>query len=67
MLSRIFRSKKDEINGEWRNVLSEELNDLHSSPNIFRGIKSRKMRLTGHVARVWIGGVHTMLDGEPER
>jgi hypothetical protein len=30
----------------------EELNDLHSSPNIIRVIKSRRMRWAGHVARV---------------
>ena len=28
----------------------EELNDLYSSPNIVRVIKSRRMRWTGHVA-----------------
>jgi hypothetical protein len=29
-----------------------ELNDLYSSPNIFRVIKSRRMRWVGHVARM---------------
>jgi len=31
---------------------NEELNDLHSSLNIFRVIKSRKMRRAEHVARM---------------
>jgi hypothetical protein len=30
----------------------EELRDLYSSPNIIRIIKSRRMRWTGHVARM---------------
>ena len=30
----------------------EELNDLYSSPNIVRVIKSRRMRWAGHVARM---------------
>ena len=59
MLRRILRPKRDQIRGECRKVHNEELNDLYSSPYIFRVIKSRKMRLTGHVARVGTGGVHT--------
>jgi hypothetical protein len=37
---------------EWRRLSSEELNDLYSPSNIFRVIKSRKMRWAGHVARM---------------
>jgi len=33
-------------------VHNEERNGLHSSPNIFRVIISRRMRWTGHVARM---------------
>ena len=33
-------------------MLYEELNDLYSSPNIVRVIKSRRMRWAGHVARM---------------
>ena len=31
---------------------NEKLNDLYSSPNIVRVIKSRRMRWAGHVARM---------------
>ena len=41
---RIFGPKRDEVIGEWRKLHNEELNDLYSSPNIVRVIKSRGMR-----------------------
>jgi hypothetical protein len=44
VLWRIFGPKRDEATGEWRRVHNEELNDLYSSPNIIRVIKSRRMR-----------------------
>jgi hypothetical protein len=52
VLTRIFGLKRDEGTGEWRRLHNEELNDLYSSPNIIRVIKSRRMRLAGHVARM---------------
>jgi hypothetical protein len=52
VLRRIFGPKRDEVTGEWRKLHNEELNDLYSSPNIVRVIKSRRMRLAGHVARM---------------
>ena len=33
------RVKRDEVTGEWKKILNEELNDMYSSPNIVRGIK----------------------------
>ena len=52
VLSRIFGLKRDEVTGEWRRLRNEELNDLYSSPNIVRLIKSRKMKWAGHVALI---------------
>ena len=52
VLRRIFGPRRDEVAGEWRRLHNEELNDLYSSPNIVRVIKSRRMRWAGHVARM---------------
>jgi len=52
VLRTIFGPKRDEVSEEWRKLHKEELNDLYCSPNIFRVIKSRRMRWTGHVARM---------------
>jgi hypothetical protein len=43
VLRRIFGPKRDEVMGEWRKLHSEELNNLYSSPDIIRKIKSRQM------------------------
>jgi hypothetical protein len=52
VLRRIFRPKRDEATREWRKLHNEELNDPYSSPNIVWVIKSRKIKWTGHVARM---------------
>jgi hypothetical protein len=49
MLRRIFGPKRDEVKRKWIKQRNEELNDLYSSPNIVRVIKSRRMS--------WGGGV----------
>jgi len=44
-----------------------EFKELHSSPDIVRVIKSRKMRRTGQVARIGDErGVYRILVGKPE-
>jgi hypothetical protein len=50
VLRGIFGPKRDKVTGEWRRLQNEELNDLYSSPNIIRVIKSRRIRWAGHVA-----------------
>ena len=61
VLRRIFGPKRDEVTWEWRKLHNGELNDLYSSPNIVRVIKSRRMRWAGHVARMGRVEVHTGL------
>jgi hypothetical protein len=51
-LRRISGPKRDEMTGDWRNLHNEELHKMYSSPNIFKMIKSRRMRWAGHVARM---------------
>jgi hypothetical protein len=41
VLRRIFELKRERVTGGWRKFHNEELQDLHSSPNIIRVIKSR--------------------------
>jgi hypothetical protein len=36
VLRRIFGPKRDEVTGEWRELHSDELHNLYSSPNIIR-------------------------------
>jgi hypothetical protein len=63
----LFGPKRDEATGEWRRLHNEELNDLYSSPNIIWVIKSRRMRLAGHVAPMGEkGGAYRILVGRPE-
>jgi hypothetical protein len=67
VLRRIFGPKRDEVTGEWRRLHNEELHDLYSSPKIVRVIKSRRIRWTGHVARmVEHRGVYRVLVRKPE-
>jgi len=49
---RISGPTRDEVTGEWGRLHDKELNDLHSSPNIVRVIKSRRMGWVGNVAHM---------------
>jgi hypothetical protein len=56
VLRRIFGPKRNEVTREWRKLHIVGLNDLYSSPNIFRVIPSRRIRwcmyvCMGNVAR----------------
>jgi len=59
VLRRIFGHKRDEVIRSSRKLHNEKVNDLYSSPNIVRVIKSRKMRWAGHVARMGTGEAYT--------
>jgi hypothetical protein len=62
-LRKIFGHKRDEVTGDWR-LQNEE---LYSSPNIILVIKSRRLRLVGHVARMEDKGrAYRVLVGRPE-
>jgi hypothetical protein len=61
---KLFGPKRDEVTGEWRKLHNEELNDLYSSSNSVRDIKSR-MRWAGHAASMGESrGVYWVLVGK---
>jgi hypothetical protein len=52
---------------KWRKIQNAELSELCSSPNIIRVIESRRMKWTGHVARMAERrGVYRVLVGKLE-
>jgi hypothetical protein len=42
-------SNRYKVRGEWRKFYNEELHNLCSIPSVIRSMKSRRMRLAGHV------------------
>jgi len=44
----MFGPKRDKVIEEWRKLHDEQLNDLCSSPNIIRVIKSRRIKWAEH-------------------
>jgi len=67
VLRRIFGPTREEVTAEWRRIHNEELNDLYTSPNIVRVIKSRRIRWAGHMARMAEErGAFRVLEGKPE-
>jgi len=64
VLRRVFGRKKAEVTGEWRKLHNEELNDLYSSPTIFRVIKLGRMTWARHGAHIGESrDVHRVLVG----
>jgi hypothetical protein len=67
VLWRTYGPKRDEVTGEWRKLHNEEVHLLYSSPDLFRQIKSRRMRWVRHVARMGEDRrVYRVLAGKPE-
>jgi hypothetical protein len=64
LLRRVFGPKRDEVTGEWIKLNNEELSDLYYLPNIFRVVKSKRMRWAGLMGKE--RGVHRILVGKPE-
>jgi hypothetical protein len=58
------------VTRDWINcnkLYNEELHNVYSSPNTIRMVKSRRMKLTGHVARMgekW--NAYRILVGKPK-
>jgi hypothetical protein len=52
VLRRIFVHKREEVAGGRRRLHNEELHNLYASPDVIRVIKSWRIGLAGHVARM---------------
>jgi hypothetical protein len=63
VLRMIFGPKREK-DGSWRKFHKVELHSLYSSLNIFRVIKSRRMRWVGHIAHM--GEERDVLVGWPK-
>jgi hypothetical protein len=67
VLRRISGPKRDEVTEEWRKLHNKELNDLYSSTNLVRVIKSKRMRRAGHIAHMGERrGIYRVFIEEPE-
>jgi hypothetical protein len=58
VLRKLYGPKRDEVIGGWRKLHNKELYNLYCSPSIIRIIKSKRMRLVGHVALMGRIGMH---------
>jgi hypothetical protein len=67
VLRGIFGSKRGEVTGDLTKLHNEELHNFYSLPNIIRMIMPRRMRWTGHVARMEEKkSAYRILVGKPE-
>jgi hypothetical protein len=65
VLRRIFGPKREEVVGSWRRLHNEELQNLYTSPNIIRMIKSRRMIYSGYIASMEeMRNSYSILDGK---
>jgi hypothetical protein len=63
----MFGPKRVEVAGGWRRLHNEELHNMYASLNIITVIKSRKMGLMVHVARMGeLRNAYKILVGKPE-
>jgi hypothetical protein len=61
------KTKRGEVTGGWRKMHNKELQNVYSSQNIIRIIKSRCMRWAGHLARMRKKrNTYRILVGKPE-
>jgi hypothetical protein len=62
----MFGPKREDV-GSWRKLHNDELHGLYYLPNIFRVIKSRRLKWAGHMGRMGEGrGVNRVLVGRPK-
>jgi hypothetical protein len=67
VLRAILGPKREEMTGGWKRLHNGELN-FYASPNIIRVIKSGRMRLEGHLARLGdVRNAYHIFVGKPER
>jgi hypothetical protein len=67
VLRPILGPKGNEAAGGFRKLHNEELRNLYSLPSIIRMIKSRRMKLLGHVARMAKWNAYMLLMGKGGR
>ena len=67
VLRKIFGPKRNEITGELRKLYNIELHTLHSSSNIIRNLKSRRLIWAGNIAPMdQFRNAYRILVGKPE-
>jgi hypothetical protein len=63
---RTFGHNRNEITGGVKKLHSEELHNLHSTPNTITTFKTRRMRWAGHVGRMETRNSCEVLVGKAE-